>query len=103
VILDFLAVSGLRWKERVLRRRVVSEGTFVVVEDVVCLHSLEVGGQPLNERADVFWADLGPGPLDVRWLANLHTVLPSPPEVADPVSGRAVVGPPGLHAILHDV
>ncbi len=52
---------------------------------------------------DVFWADLGPGPLDVGWLANLHTVLPLPPEVLDPVPGRAVIGPPSLQAVLHDV
>ncbi len=103
VVLDLLAVPCILWKECILHHRVVSEGAFVIVEDVVCLHGLHVRGQPLDECADVFWADLGPGPLDVGWLVNLHTVLPSPPEVPDPVPGRVVVGPPGFHVVLHNV
>jgi hypothetical protein len=103
LVLDLLAVPRIHWKEHILLRLVVSEGAFFIVEDVVCLHTLHVWGQPLDECTNVFWADLGPGPLDVGWHANLQTVLPSPPEVPDPFPGRAVIGPPGLYAVLHDV
>ena len=103
VVLDLLTVPGTFRKESFLCRRVVSKGAFVVVEDVVGLHTLHVRGEPLDEGTNVFWADLCPGPLDVGRLPNLHTVLPPPPEVSDPVPGRAVVGPPGLDAVLHQV